>query len=173
MFHKHHIIPKHVGGTDDSSNLVLLTVEEHAEAHKKLWEQHGRWQDKIAWQTLSGQISIQEAREQMMKYNNPMYNDEVKDKMSGENHWSKREKNKNKKLFGDINAMHIPEVVNKMSGENHWSKRPGKIHNAKVNHPKGSSKKIIVNGILYSSLKEAEMKLNMGRRKIKKIGNLI
>lgn len=140
MFHKHHIIPKHVGGTDDSSNLVLLTVEEHAEAHKKLWEQHGRWQDKIAWQTLSGQISIQEAREQMMKYNNPMYNDEVKDKMSG---------------------------------ENHWSKRPGKIHNAKVNHPKGSSKKIIVNGILYSSLKEAEMKLNMGRRKIKKIGNLI
>jgi TPP-dependent indolepyruvate ferredoxin oxidoreductase alpha subunit len=173
MFHKHHIIPKHVGGTDDESNLVLLTVEEHAEAHKKLWEQHGRWQDKIAWQTLSGQIDIQEAREQMLKYDNPMHRDEVRKKMCGENHWSKRENNKDKKLFGGINAMHIPEVVNKMSGENHWSKRPGKIHNAKTNHPKGSSKKIIVQGILYNSIKEAEQKLNIDRRKIKKIGNLV
>jgi len=61
-FHKHHIIPRHMGGTDDSSNLVLLTVEEHAEAHKKLCEEHGREQDLIAWKTLSNQITIDEAR---------------------------------------------------------------------------------------------------------------
>ena len=59
--HKHHIIPKHVGGTDDLSNILLLTVEEHAEAHRKLYEEYGRWQDKIAWKTLSGQISKAEA----------------------------------------------------------------------------------------------------------------
>jgi len=35
MKHIHHIIPKHMGGTDEESNLVELTVEEHAEAHKK------------------------------------------------------------------------------------------------------------------------------------------
>ena len=40
--HKHHIIPRHAGGTDDSSNLVELTVEAHAEAHKKLYEEHDR-----------------------------------------------------------------------------------------------------------------------------------
>jgi hypothetical protein len=34
MKHKHHIIPKHMGGTDDSDNLVELTIEEHAEAHR-------------------------------------------------------------------------------------------------------------------------------------------
>jgi hypothetical protein len=55
--HKHHIIPKHIGGSDDPSNLIELTIEEHAEAHRKLFEEHGRWRDKLAWKSLSGQIS--------------------------------------------------------------------------------------------------------------------
>ena len=41
MKHKHHIIPKHMGGTDDPSNLIELSVEEHAEAHKVLFEKYG------------------------------------------------------------------------------------------------------------------------------------
>ena len=61
--HKHHIIPRHAGGTDDPSNLVGLTVEEHANAHKVLYEKEGRWQDKLAWQGLSGQISMDKAKE--------------------------------------------------------------------------------------------------------------
>jgi hypothetical protein len=59
--HKHHIIPKHMGGSDDQSNLVELTVEEHAEAHRKLYEQYGHWQDKIAYDMLSGQIGLDDA----------------------------------------------------------------------------------------------------------------
>ena len=62
MKHAHHILPKHAGGTDDPSNLVELTVAEHAEAHRVLYEKHGRWQDKLAWVTLSGQITIEAAR---------------------------------------------------------------------------------------------------------------
>ena len=65
--HKHHIIPKHAGGTDDPNNLVLLTVEEHAEAHRKLFEEHGRWQDEIAYRMLSGQITAQEATIEAIK----------------------------------------------------------------------------------------------------------
>ena len=49
MKHIHHIIPRHLGGTDDPSNLIELTVEEHAEAHRILYETHGRWQDRLAW----------------------------------------------------------------------------------------------------------------------------
>jgi len=60
MKHIHHIIPKHMGGTDDPSNLVELTIEEHAEAHKKLYEEYGREEDKIAWMGLSGQIGKEE-----------------------------------------------------------------------------------------------------------------
>lgn len=41
--HRHHIVPRHAGGTDDESNIQLLAVEEHAEAHRKLYEQYGRW----------------------------------------------------------------------------------------------------------------------------------
>ena len=53
MKHKHHIIPRHMGGTDDPSNLIELTPEEHAEAHRKLYEDHGHWQDYVAWQGLA------------------------------------------------------------------------------------------------------------------------
>ena len=37
MIHKHHIIPKHMGGSNNPSNIVKLTIKEHAEAHKKLY----------------------------------------------------------------------------------------------------------------------------------------
>jgi hypothetical protein len=66
MKHIHHIIPKHLGGTDDPENLVELTVEEHAEAHKKLWEQHNRWEDYLAWQGLAGLISKEELIQKML-----------------------------------------------------------------------------------------------------------
>ena len=54
IYHNHHIIPRHAGGTDSPDNLVRLTVEEHAEAHRKLHEEYGRWQDKLAYQGLAG-----------------------------------------------------------------------------------------------------------------------
>jgi hypothetical protein len=54
--HKHHIIPRHAGGTDHPSNLVELTIEQHADAHRILYEEYGRNEDKWAWLGLSGQI---------------------------------------------------------------------------------------------------------------------
>jgi len=54
MKHKHHIIPKHMGGTDDPSNLIELSVEEHSQAHLKLYEQYGKKEDLCAYYMLSG-----------------------------------------------------------------------------------------------------------------------
>jgi hypothetical protein len=62
MKHIHHIVPKHMGGTDDPSNLIELSVEEHAEAHKKLYEEYGNEYDRIAWLALSKQINLTEAQ---------------------------------------------------------------------------------------------------------------
>jgi len=42
-----------MGGTDDPSNLIELTPQEHAEAHRKLYEEQGYWQDYVAWQGLA------------------------------------------------------------------------------------------------------------------------
>ena len=76
--HKHHIIPKHMGGSDDPTNIVELTIEEHAEAHRKLYEEYGHWQDKVAWQGLAKLITKAELiytvlSESMKGENNPMY----------------------------------------------------------------------------------------------------
>lgn len=60
MKHIHHMIPKHMGGTNDPSNLVELTVEEHAEAHRKLYEQYKKIEDKIAYLGLLKQIGQEE-----------------------------------------------------------------------------------------------------------------
>lgn len=82
--HKHHIIPKHMGGSDDSTNLVELTVEEHAEAHRLLWEQHGNEYDRIAWLSLTKQIDCAEARIlSVIEWNkNRTISDETKKKLS-------------------------------------------------------------------------------------------
>lgn len=63
MKHKHHIIPKHMGGTDDPENIIELTIEEHAKAHQLLWEEHGKREDWLAYQGLSKLIG----REELLK----------------------------------------------------------------------------------------------------------
>jgi hypothetical protein len=56
----HRILPGHLGGTYAADNIELLTVEQHAEAHRLLWENFGCQEDFIAWQGLSGQIGKEE-----------------------------------------------------------------------------------------------------------------
>ena len=52
-YHRHHIIPKHMGGTDEKDNLIYLTPEEHANAHLELYEKYGKYEDAQAFNTLS------------------------------------------------------------------------------------------------------------------------
>ena len=49
---RHHIIPKHAGGTDEESNFTYLTHREHIAAHWLLWKIHGRDGDKSAWMLM-------------------------------------------------------------------------------------------------------------------------
>jgi len=82
MKHKHHIIPRHAGGSDDPSNIVELTPEEHALAHKKLFEKHGRIQDKIAWLGISKQIGKEEAINMSKRVPKSFRTDEHRAKLS-------------------------------------------------------------------------------------------
>lgn len=58
-YHNHHIVPKHDGGiyhpagSDDPSNLVMLTRPKHTEAHRLLKEQTGCLKCKYAWLLMS------------------------------------------------------------------------------------------------------------------------
>lgn len=49
-----------MGGSDDPSNLIELSVEEHAQAHKELYEKYNLMEDKMAWMGLSGQATKKE-----------------------------------------------------------------------------------------------------------------
>lgn len=60
--HHHHIVPKHRGGTNDISNLVQVTVTQHAMFHYCEWVLWKNEYDKIAWKALSNQISLTEAQ---------------------------------------------------------------------------------------------------------------
>jgi hypothetical protein len=61
VLHWHHIVPKHAGGTDDLTNLIQVTVEEHAELHFARYLEYGELGDWVAAFTLSGQMSRAEA----------------------------------------------------------------------------------------------------------------
>lgn len=52
--HIHHIIPKYMGGSNDPSNLIELTVLEHALAHLNLYEEYGNPNDLLAYNGLMG-----------------------------------------------------------------------------------------------------------------------
>ena len=93
VYHKHHIIPKHMGGLDIESNLISLTVEEHTQAHKDLYDKYGKQQDYMAWKCLSGQLGKEEILLMRSKLGasqpgekNPMFgknhSQEAKEKMS-------------------------------------------------------------------------------------------
>lgn len=111
IYHIHHIIPKHMGGTDDPSNLIKLTIQEHAEAHKILYDKYGKWQDEIAWKALSGQISNSKAIKLSQKLRDTSYmqSESYKNKISIANK-GKIPHNKNK-----TGHKHSEETKNKIS----------------------------------------------------------
>jgi hypothetical protein len=60
--HKHHIIPRYMGGTDAAENLIEITVTQHSMYHFCNYQLWGNEEDKIAWYALSGQITMDEAK---------------------------------------------------------------------------------------------------------------
>lgn len=50
---RHHIVPRHIGGTDDESNLVTVTYRQHTFLHRLLWKAEGRPQDLTAYRLMA------------------------------------------------------------------------------------------------------------------------
>lgn len=58
--HKHHIIPRYMGGPDTPENLVEVTVTQHAMFHFCNYQLWGNEEDRLAWRGLSGLITTDE-----------------------------------------------------------------------------------------------------------------
>ena len=52
LMHRHHLLPKHMGGSDDPSNIIKVNVAMHAFLHHQLYLEHGKVEDYMAWQGL-------------------------------------------------------------------------------------------------------------------------
>ena len=167
--HKHHIIPKHAGGTDDPSNLVELTVEEHAEAHRKLYEEYGRWQDEVAYKALSGMIGKEEVIREVqskshLNRDKEKHAEAVRRSRLGVPISQSARDAISKSLTGRKQS---PETIAKRVAKTKGQKRP--IMKERVSGGNnGSAKSIVVNGNKYSTIKEAEQVTGISRYLLRK-----
>ena len=60
--HEHHIVPKHMGGTDEDCNLTYLNVREHIIAHYLLWKIYKNPNDLRSMKMLGANLSPQHRR---------------------------------------------------------------------------------------------------------------
>jgi hypothetical protein len=145
--HKHHIVPKYLGGTDSDKNIIELTVEEHAEAHRILYEKYGDIRDKLAYQGLLGIVGKEEivkklsgiAKNSKWYYNpdNPSERKMIRENQSipegwikgrGENTWSK---NRDYKNFSEDTKKKQSESVKKRWSEGAFENRDYSYRNTK------------------------------------------
>ena len=116
--HKHHIVPVHAGGGNEPSNLIRITVEQHAQEHWELFCVHGRWEDELAWRFLSGQINTyeadQEARRQAQhaRWAVPGAREAASKRYSGEGNpmWGKNISEDHKAAISKANSVPKPHV---------------------------------------------------------------
>lgn len=69
IYHWHHIVPRHMGGSNLPENLIQLTIEEHALAHLDLYEKYGKKEDLWAYQLLSKQVGYDEVYKELLTQN--------------------------------------------------------------------------------------------------------
>jgi len=66
MKHKHHLIPKYLGGSNEPQNLVEDSPTQHSMFHYCNWCLWGNDQDKIAWKALAGYSTKEEIIHQVI-----------------------------------------------------------------------------------------------------------
>ena len=60
--HRHHVIPKHMGGTEDLNNFTYLTPREHQIAHFLLWKIYRSPNDLRSMRMLGAKLSVEKRR---------------------------------------------------------------------------------------------------------------
>lgn len=122
-----------MGGTDDSSNIVELTVRQHALAHKKLYEQHGHWEDKLAWRALSGHIGkediiLERQREAGRRVKSPEERAKLSKSLKGRKLSAEHKANITKGLMGHkVTAEARANMVKAHTGYKHTPEAKAKI----------------------------------------------
>lgn len=146
--HTHHIIPRHAGGTDDPSNLVELTIEDHAIAHEVRYRIYGDDRDRVAAQMIRGQISGYDAFIEMVsRPKSEHWKKTMSERMTGENN----------PMYGKATSQKQKDAV----GESAKKRFTGVPKNYKVTNPvmygkdNPKSRAVIADNIRYDTLRAA------------------
>jgi hypothetical protein len=117
MKHKHHIIPKYMGGGDEPENIIEVTIEEHAELHLDLYLKYGNWQDWRAFNGLMGvKDEVYEAHSVAMSgEGNPMYGLKGKDHPAYGYDYTEEQRERRSEYMKKNNPMNDPEFRKKVS----------------------------------------------------------
>jgi len=151
-YHWHHIKPKHLGGTDDKNNLILLSPYEHAMEHLKLYKEYGLQADAWAYNRLIRQSKLDLDQIKYLKPNlGKKFSDEV---------------NKRKGRSGNKNAMSRIEVKEKHKKAMELLKGSSALSHKGGNNP--SAKKVKVNQIIYDCINSVAKTYNVSRVTVRK-----
>ena len=170
MKHAHHIIPRHFKSPCPIAEITIdLSVPDHAEMHKVLYETYGKKEDYIAWKALAGMMGKEEIIREVQRLG-PANRDPVKHSegcrkaQSGTTRSLETRKKISQTNTGKVqSAETIAKRVFKTKGQ----KRPNtsvKISGAN----NGSAKTITVDGITYGTIKQAMEATGLSRYKLLK-----
>lgn len=155
-----------MGGSDDASNLINLSIEDHAEAHRILYEEHGCPQDKLAWQALSGQINsaeIADAKRRLPKSNSWKMKMSKRNSGSGNPMFGKKQGDKQKAAVSKARKGVPNPNVGISARIGHEEGRLYQI--TSENNPRKT--KVSINGVIYETIKIASDSLGMNYSKLR------
>jgi hypothetical protein len=153
MIHKHHIIPKHRGGTNEKTNIIKVSLTKHIMFHYCEWNLHKKRADYVAWKRLSGNLKDIELVQQKLIIGGEKGGKKTKELGLGIFALSTEERSKNSKIGGEIGG--------KIGG---MSRSEKKI-NAAIKNLKKATQKARENGVFdYEISKERGMKGNKSQR---------
>ena len=177
LLHRHHIIPKHMDGDDSAHNLITLTVSEHADAHKKLYELYGKREDYIAWKALSGQINTAD-----IQFEKSRLGGKIASQMNiGSRRTNEQKANMSKSKLGHIRSetSKIKQSKSVSGSKNHFY---GKTHSDEFKIKQSETKKknyigsgnpnaksIYYAGIIYDTMKDMYHATGISLYKIRKM----
>jgi len=146
-----------MGGTDDASNLITLTIEEHAQAHLNLYEEHGDARDLLAHRMLLGQVTNAEANAILRKLpKTQQHKDKISSAVSGEKNG----------MFGKTTSQKQKDAVSKaLKGKKKWYKMADNSKNlltlSGAENPRARA--VTYEGVDYATLTEASKVTGINR----------